>query len=264
MTDPSTDLLIERDGDLLILTLNRPEKLNAMSNGIRTGLYEAVIDVMETKSARAILITGAGRGFCSGADLEGSSLTDRREHIEGQVMTGVNRLVQALRDVPVPVITALNGPAAGAGVGLALSGDIVIAARSAKFTMAFARIGAVLDAGASWSLTQRVGLARATGMAMLADEPIDAETAAAWGLIWKVVDDDALMDEALRVARKLAAGATVALGLIKRELVNGQNATLEQALRFEAACQRQAFATEDFPEGVAAFQQKRAADFKGR
>ncbi|MCP5367690.1 MAG: enoyl-CoA hydratase/isomerase family protein [Hyphomicrobiales bacterium] len=259
-----SDLLIEHDGDLLVLTLNRPEKLNALSPAMRTAAFDAVTDVIERRSARAILLTGAGRGFCAGADLDGDNLTDRRARIEGQVMAGINRLVQALREVPVPVVVALNGPVAGGGVGLALAGDIVIAARSATFTLAFARIGAVLDAGASWILPRLVGPARATAMAFLADEPVDAETAVAWGLVWKVVDDDALMDEARALARRLAAGPTVALGLIKRELALSQSVSLEESLRFEAACQRQAFNTDDFMAGVRAFQRKTPPDFKGK
>ena len=136
--------------------------------------------------------------------------------------------------------------------------------RSATFTLAFARIGAVLDAGASWFLPRLVGRARAAGMAFLAEEPIDAETAADWGLVWKVVDDDALMDEALRVARKMATGPTVALGLIKRELALSPSVSIEEAMRFEAACQRQAFNSEDFMAGVRAFQRKAPPDFKGK
>ncbi len=259
-----SDLLIEREDGLLSLTLNRPEQMNAMSAEMVQGAAAAVMDVVENKSARAILLTGAGRGFCAGADLSGGGLTDARESIEGRMMAGINRLILAIREVPVPVVVALNGAAAGAGCGLALAGDMIIAGQSGKLLTAFARIGAVLDGGMSWSLTNKLGPARAMGMAMLADRPIDAQTAKDWGLVWDVVEDDALMDEATKMARRFAAGPTVALGLIKRQIALAQTGSMADALRFEAACQGQAFKTDDFPEGVAAFQEKRKANFEGR
>jgi 2-(1,2-epoxy-1,2-dihydrophenyl)acetyl-CoA isomerase len=258
------DLLIEHDDGLLMLTLNRPDRMNALSGDLTEAALAAVMDVMETKSARAILLTGTGRGFCAGADLTGGKLAERREAIEGQMMVGINRLILALRDVPVPVVVALNGAAAGAGCGLALAGDIIIAARSAKLLTAFARIGAVLDGGMSWSLTNKLGPARAMGMAMLADQPIDAQTAKDWGLVWDVVADEELMPEAMKLARRLANGPTVALGLIKRQIAMAQTGSMADSLRFEAACQGQAFKSDDFPEGVKAFQEKRAAKFNGR
>ena len=256
-----SDLLIEREDGLLSLTLNRPEQMNAMSGEMVQGATAAVMDVVENKSARAILLTGAGRGFCAGADLSGGGLTDA---IEGRMMAGINRLILAIREVPVPVVVALNGAAAGAGCGLALAGDMIIAGQSGKLLTAFARIGAVLDGGMSWSLTNKLGPARAMGMAMLADRPIDAQTAKDWGLVWDVVEDDALMDEATKMARRFASGPTVALGLIKRQIALAQTGSMADALRFEAACQGQAFKTDDFPEGVAAFQEKRPANFEGR
>ena len=258
------DLLIEQNDGLLSLTLNRPEQMNAMSGEMVQGATVAVMDVVENKSARAILLTGSGRGFCAGADLSGGGLTNARETIEGRMMAGINRLILAIREVPVPVVVALNGAAAGAGCGLALSGDMIIAGQSGKLLTAFARIGAVLDGGMSWSLTNKLGPARAMGMAMLADQAIDAKTAKDWGLVWDVVEDDALMDEATKLARRLATGPTVALGLIKRQIALAQTGSMADALRFEAACQGQAFKTDDFPEGVAAFQEKRKANFEGR
>ena len=259
-----SDLLIEKNDGLLSLTLNRPEQMNAMSGEMVGQATAAVMDVVENKSARAILLTGAGRGFCAGADLSGGGLTDARETIEGRMMAGINRLILAIREVPVPVVVALNGAAAGAGCGLALAGDMIIAGQSGKLLTAFARIGAVLDGGMSWSLTNKLGPARAMGMAMLADQPIDAQTAKDWGLVWDVVEDQALMDEATKLARRLATGPTVALGLIKRQIALAQTGSMADALRFEAACQGQAFKTDDFPEGVKAFQEKRKANFVGR
>ncbi len=258
------DILIDRDEGLMTLTLNRPEKMNPLSGEMITSALDAVLDVMQNRSARAILITGAGRGFCAGADLAGSKLSERRDGIEGYMQAGINRLIQTIREVPVPVVAALNGPAAGAGAGLAMAADIVIAARSASLLTAFARIGAVLDAGMSWALTHKAGPARATGLAMLADQPISAETARDWGLIWDVVDDDELMPQARALAHRLANGPTVTLGLIKRQIATAQTSSLADALRLEAASQGQAFKTEDFLEGVTAFQNKRPAEFKGR
>ena len=259
-----SDLLIEKNDGLLSLALNRPEQMNAMSGEMVGQATAAVMDVVENKSARAILLTGAGRGFCAGADLSGGGLTDARETIEGRMMAGINRLILAIREVPVPVVVALNGAAAGAGCGLALAGDMIIAGQSGKLLTAFARIGAVLDGGMSWSLTNKLGPARAMGMAMLADQPIDAQTAKDWGLVWDVVEDQALMDEATKLARRFATGPTVALGLIKRQIALAQTGSMADALRFEAACQGQAFKTDDFPEGVKAFQEKRKANFVGR
>ncbi|MBE7635276.1 enoyl-CoA hydratase [Sneathiella sp. P13V-1] len=259
-----SDLIVEQEANLLKLTLNRPEQLNALSKELISGLTEAVVGVTENSSARAILITGAGRGFCAGADLQGDKLANRREKVEGQMMAGVNRLITAIREVPVPVIIAVNGAAAGAGCGLALSGDITIAGRSAKLLTAFSRIGAVLDGGMSWSLTHKIGPARATAMAMLGDHKISADTAKEWGLIWDVVEDEDLEATSLALAHRLANGPTTALGLIKRQIAHAQNGSISDAVRFEAACQGQAFRTEDFLEGVKAFQEKRAANFKGK
>lgn len=258
------ELIRETEGNLLRLTLNRPEQMNAMSAELINDLTDAIVDVTASRSARAIMITGSGRGFCAGADLQGSGLADRRDFIEGQMMAGINRLILAVREVPVPVVIALNGAAAGAGCGLALSGDILIAARSAKLLTAFSRIGAVLDGGMSWSLVQKLGTAQATALAMFGDQPIDAETAKEWGLIWQVVDDDKLPDEATSLAQRLANGPSVALGLIKRQIAFAQGNGIADSLRFEAACQGQAFKTDDFMEGVKAFQENRPADFKGK
>lgn len=259
-----SDLIAETKDGLLTLTLNRPEQMNAMSSELIKGLIDAIQDVTANRSARAIMITGAGRGFCSGADLQGNGLADRRDIIEGQMMTGINRLILAIREVPVPVVIALNGAAAGAGCGLALSGDIVIAARSAKLVTAFSRIGAVMDGGMSWSLFHKLGPTRATAMAMLGDKAIDSETAREWGLVWQVVEDENLQDKATELARRLANGPSVALGLIKRQIAFAQDNSIADTLRFEAACQGQVFKTDDFLEGVKAFQEKRPADFKGK
>lgn len=258
-----SDLICEKEKDLLTLTLNRPDQYNALSADLIRSLTEAIIEVTATGSARAILVTGSGRGFCSGADLQGDKLANRRKVVEGQMIAGINKLILAIREVPVPVIIGLNGAAAGAGCGLALAGDIIVAAKSAKLLTAFSRIGAVLDGGMSWSLTHKLGPARATAMAMFGSKPIDAETAFNWGLINELVDDDQLINRSKSLAQELAEGPTTALGLIKRQIAFAQNNSIADAVRFEAACQGQAFRTEDFLEGVKAFQEKRKADFTG-
>lgn len=258
------DVLVEQKGNLLKLTLNRPDQMNAISEEMKDTIIDAVVDVTAKQSARAILITGAGKGFCAGADLQGGSLEERRLKIEGQMMTSVNRMVQALREAPVPVIVALNGAAAGAGCGLALTGDIIIAGKSAKLLTAFSRIGLVMDGGMSWALTHRIGPSRAMGMALFAGEPITADKALEWGLVWDVVEDEELQEKAEEVALKLANGPTTAFGLIKRQIAFAENNSISDVLRFEAACQAQAIRTTDFEEGVSAFREKRKADFTGR
>ncbi len=217
-----TDLLVERNGDLLVLTLNRPKRLNAMSEEMREGLIGALKDAAADLSVRAVLITGAGRGFCSGADLDPDTILPRRPMIERQVNAGVNQVVRLLRDLPVPVIAAVNGPAAGAGFSLALCADVVIAARSAKFHLAFVRIGAVLDGGISALLSQKIGTSRTTALAMLGGG-LDAEKAESLGLVHKVVEDDQLVEESRKLASKLASGPTIALGLIKKGDCGGAN-----------------------------------------
>ncbi|WP_169569404.1 enoyl-CoA hydratase/isomerase family protein [Sneathiella limimaris] len=259
-----SDVLVEKEGNLLKLTLNRPAQMNALSDEMKQVVLDEVMDVITNKSARAILLSGAGKGFCAGADLQGDSLASRREKIEGYMMAGVNKMVQALHEVPVPVIVALNGPAAGAGCGLALAGDLIIASQSAKLVTAFSRIGAVLDGGMSWALTHKVGPARAMGMAMFGGKAITAQQALEWGLVWEVVEDDKLQERSLELARTLADGPTVALGLIKRQIAYAQNNSIADVVRFEAACQAEAFRSEDFPEGVTAFQQKRKPNFLGK
>ncbi len=258
-----SDLLVERLDGLLILTLNRPDRLNALSEDMRDGLLRELTEEMRAPKARAVLITGSGDGFCSGADLDLDTILARRKSIETQILAGINRVVAVMRDLPVPIVAAVNGAAAGAGFSLALASDIIVAAKSAKFHLSFARIGAVMDGGASSFLTHRIGANRTAALAMLGGK-IEAETAREWGLVHKVVDTNDLRAEALALTERLANGPTVALGLIKQEIKAAQTATLEEAMRLEAACQGRAFASEDFEEGVHAFQENRKPEFKGR
>ncbi len=242
------------------IRLNRPDKMNALSAAMRRELIDALSRAPE--EARALIIIGNGGGFCAGQDLgDVRSLGDLDLH---QVLRDeYEPLLKLIYDCPVPTICAVNGAAAGAGANLALGADIVIAARSASFLQAFARIGLIPDAGGTYWLPRLVGQARAMGMALLA-EPVPAETAAEWGLIWEVVDDDALESRAAELARRLAGGPTVAYRLIKQALRASPGNTLPEQLELEATLQAEAGATRDFMEGVMAFLQKRSASFEGR
>jgi len=255
------DLILEFDADVAVLTLNRPDKLNSLTWAMHQEL-KAALDEIEAGPVRAMLLTGAGRGFCAGQDLADLDLS-RAEVIAETLDQNYNPLVARLKNLPFPVVCAVNGVAAGAGANIALACDIVLAARSATFLQAFARIGLIPDSGGTWVLARTLGEARAMGLAMLA-EPLLAETAEAWGLIWKVVDDDRLMEEALALARRLATGATGALGLIKQAVHAAATNALPAQLALEAELQRVAAASEDFQEGVAAFMEKRKPAFKGR
>jgi 2-(1,2-epoxy-1,2-dihydrophenyl)acetyl-CoA isomerase len=254
----------EADG-VATVTLNRPDKLNAFDAEMHEALAAALDGAAREKRIRAVLLTGAGRGFCAGQDLsarraliESGARLDLGEGIERYY----NPLVRRLRALPKPVVCAVNGVAAGAGANLALACDIVIAARSASFIQAFARIGLVPDTGGSWFLPRRVGEARARALLLLGDK-VGAEEAARWGMIWRVVDDAALMDEAAALARRLARAPTRALGLTKRALLaSGANA-LDAQLDLERDLQREAGAGEDYREGVAAFLEKREPRFNG-
>jgi 2-(1,2-epoxy-1,2-dihydrophenyl)acetyl-CoA isomerase len=255
--------LVVKDGDLLVLTFNRPDHMNAVSRGMYDVLMEQLDQVARRQTARAVLLTGAGRAFCAGADLSGSSLVDNRHSIEQSMNRGVTHFINALGELPVPVIAAVNGPAAGVGLGFALAADLVICGRSATFLTAWTRIGAVCDGGVSWTLPRKVGSTRAFAMAAFGDEPIDAETALEWGLVWKVFDDAELRQQAIALGRKLAAGPTAAYALIKKQFRFAETSTLADSLRYEASCQGKAFATDDFVEGVTAYQQKRPPGFTG-
>jgi 2-(1,2-epoxy-1,2-dihydrophenyl)acetyl-CoA isomerase len=232
---------------------------------MRQDLGAAIDRAAEDAAVRALVITGAGRAFCSGADLS-ERIVDLEggEFDPGAALDEVyNPLIRRLCSMEKPVVAAVNGVAAGAGANLALACDIVLAARSASFIQAFCRIGLVPDAGGSFHLPRLVGRARALGMTLLGDA-VDAETAADWGLIWAVVDDNALMVEAGAVAARLAKGPTLALGLIKKALAASPDNTLAEQLDVERDFQRIAGASEDFREGIAAFVEKRRPSFKGK
>jgi 2-(1,2-epoxy-1,2-dihydrophenyl)acetyl-CoA isomerase len=243
------------------LVLNRPDKLNPMNEAMLDELDSALGEADADPSCRAILVTGEGRGFCSGQELSRAVIPGPEGPPDlGALATRYHhRVVRHVRRLPKPVVCAVNGVAAGAGASLALACDIVLAARSASFVQAFARIGLVPDSGGTFFLPRLVGEARARALAMLA-EPVPAEQAEAWGMIWKAVDDSRLSEEAEAIAARLAASATMALGLIKQAFCNDLDAQLD----LEAALQSKAGQTADFAEGVQAFLEKRPARFTGR
>ena len=260
MTDYQT-ILTERHGDVLVITLNRPDRLNAASLDMAGEITAALADL---GGSRAVVLTGAGRAFCSGADLQ--SRGDRAGALgdasHAALTNHYNPLMLAIADLPVPVVTAVNGPAAGIGCSIALAGDFAIAARSAYFLQAFVNIGLVPDGGASWMLPRLIGKARATQMMMLG-EKIDAQTADDWGLIYRCVDDAALLGVAMDVAHRLAAGPTLALGVMRANLKAALDSDYPTALAREADGQRTAAGTADAVEGAMAFLQKRKPVFTG-
>jgi len=251
-------ILVESFAGYRRITLNRPERLNALTVEMAAALAAALDDAVADKTCRAILLTGAGRGFCAGQDLTeiiGASPADL-----DRLLAHYHPLILKIRTLPIPVVCAVNGVAAGAGANLALACDIVLTARSASFVQAFARIGLVPDCGGTWFLPRLVGTARARALALLA-EPLSAETAAEWGLVWRMVEDDRLLPEAEALAARLASQASAALALTKRALDAAGDNTLAQQLDLEGELQRQAGAHPDHAEGVRAFLEKRAPTF---
>ncbi len=254
---------LERNGGHATLTLNRPDRLNSINREMHGELRDALREVRGDKDIRCLVLTGAGRGFCSGQDLAERVFQDGEAPDLGESLErNYNPLVRTLRALEIPVVVAVNGTAAGAGCNLALAGDIVLAARSARFIQSGGRLGLVPDAGGTWVLPRLVGRARALGLAMLG-EPLSAEQAEAWGMIWRCVDDDRLMTVTRELAADLATRPTRGLALTKRAFnASGAN-TLDGQLDLERDLQRLAGRTADYREGVAAFMDKREPVFKG-
>ncbi|WP_020179017.1 enoyl-CoA hydratase-related protein [Methylopila sp. M107] len=262
MSDPV--LLIETRGAVRLLTLNRPERINAFTPDLLAAIGAALNDATADAAVRAIVITGAGRGFCSGADLVAyAALPAEQRDLGAMLERDYEPVIAKLRACPLPIIAAVNGVAAGAGANFAALADIVLAARSAVFVQAFGKIGLIPDVGGTWLLPRLVGEARAKALCLLG-EPLQAETAADWGLIWKTVDDDRLLDEALALAERLASQSSSAIALTKQAFRQSAANSFEQQIALERRLQSEAGRTVDHLEGVAAFSEKRPAPWAAR
>jgi len=255
-------ILTERRGDVLAITLNRPDRLNAAPTAMFDEIKAALADL---DGARAVLLLGAGRAFCSGADVAGGAFSagDPGEATYAALTEHYNPALLAIAELGVPVVSGVRGPAAGIGCSLALAADFCVAASNAYFLQAFVNIGLVPDGGASWMLPRIVGRGRALEMMMLG-EKIHADKARDWGMVYEVVHEDVVDSEAWRLAERLAAGPTVALGLIRRQLHAALDGGYAEAMAREAENQRAARGSADSMEGGVAFLQKRKPEFKGR
>ena len=254
------NIKFEKKNGVGLITLNRPAVLNSFNREMTAEVQAALDECAADKSVRALLLTGEGRGFCAGQDLDEAMAPDTK--IEAIVRKGYNPMVNKIREIEKPVICAVNGVAAGAGANIAFGCDLTLAARSAKFIQSFIKIGLIPDSGGTYILPRLVGMQRAAAMTMLGDK-MTAEEAKELGLIYKVVDDDQLMAEATALAERLAQMPTKGIGLTKRGLNHGLTCDLPTQLEFEAAIQAEAAGSNDYKEGVAAFLEKRAPVYTG-
>ena len=259
------NLLFHVDGGIARITLNRPDRLNSFNDAMHAELRDALNRVKADAATRVLLLTGAGRGFCAGQDLGDRAVAPGAEPVDlgASIERNYRPLVLALRALPLPVVCAVNGVAAGAGANIALACDIVIAAKSASFIQAFCKIGLIADSGGTFFLPRLVGTARAMGLAMLGDK-LSAEQAAAWGLIWKCVDDADLETNVDAILHHFAAAPTRGLAATKRALYASAGNGLESQLDLERDIQRELGRSDDYREGVAAFAAKRPPRFTGR
>lgn len=262
MSEAEAPLLVEARPGYRVLTLNRPQKLNAFDTTLHTALLGALEEAARDPGCRAVLLAGSGRAFCAGQDLAEPGLTGPEADLQAVLERGWNRLVRAIRSLPKPVVCAVQGTAAGAGASLAFACDITLAAEDARFAQAFIRIGLVPDSGATWTLPRLAGPQRARALAMLGD-PITGTEAAAFGLVWRAVPAAALMEEAHALSARLARLPAGALAAIKQALEAAEGNTLDAQLDLEARLQCELGRSADFNEGVAAFQEKRPARFQG-
>jgi 2-(1,2-epoxy-1,2-dihydrophenyl)acetyl-CoA isomerase len=257
---------LDIDGTVAVLKLDHQEVMNAVSMDMLGGLAEAMDAIEERKNeVRCVVLTGAGRAFCTGANLQGRNQPQRpgRSNAGAALESGFHPFLRRLQNLHCPLVTAVNGPAAGAGMSFALMGDMILVARSAYFLQAFRRIGLVPDCGSTWLLPRLIGKARSVELSLMG-ERLPAEKALEWGLINRVYDDGELMGEAMKLARELASGPTVALSLIRRLYWESPENSFEDQLNLEFRSQRIAGASEDFKEGVTAFLEKRPAKFAGK
>lgn len=263
------NITVETSEGVATLTLNRPTSLNSLNKGLIDDIRSALRDLRRDDAVKSLIVTGAGRGFCAGADLSNAGFDDgvKRsvgEGVSNSMEIGYNPLVRDLTGFPKPMVVAVNGVAAGGGVGLALCGDIVLAAKSSYFVQVFSpRLGLVPDMGCTWLFPQLLGRARSRALAMLGDR-LPAEKAAEWGLIWQCVADDQLQTEARAIALRLAKGPQLAFRELKRVLDDAAFNTLDEQLENERLTQRMLGDTEDFREGVVSFLTKREPQFKGK
>jgi 2-(1,2-epoxy-1,2-dihydrophenyl)acetyl-CoA isomerase len=259
------NLLFHVDGGIARITLNRPDRLNSFNDAMHAELRDALNRVKTDTATRVLLLTGAGRGFCAGQDLGDRAVAPGAEPVDlgASIERNYRPLVLALRALPLPVVCAVNGVAAGAGANIALACDIVIAAKSASFIQAFCKIGLIPDSGGTFFLPRLVGTARAMGLAMLGDK-LSAEQAAAWGLIWKCVDDAELETNVDAILHYFAAAPTRGLAATKQALYASAGNGLEQQLDLERDIQQELGRSNDYREGVAAFAAKRPPSFTGR
>jgi len=258
-------IIFSSDGGIARLTFNRPDRLNSFTDAMHAEVRDALARVRDDPSVRTLLITGAGRGFCAGQDLADRSVAPGAEPVDigDSIERNYKPLVLALRALPLPVVCAVNGVAAGAGANIALACDIVVAARSATFIQAFAKIGLLPDAGGTYFLPRLVGSARAMGLALLGDK-LSAEQAEQWGLIWKCVEDAELMPTVDKMLGHFATAPTRGLAETKRALQLAAANTLHAQLDVERDAQRELGRSDDYREGVAAFSAKRSPKFSGR
>src|SRR3954464_14697724 len=254
---------LDLDGSVAILKLDHQEVMNAVSMDMLGGLGEA-LDAIEEKrdEVRCLVLTGAGRAFCTGANLQGRNKPGK-SNAGSSLEIGFHPFLRRLRRLHCPIVSAVNGPAAGAGMSCALMGDMIVCARSSYFLQAFRRIGLVPDCGSTWLLPRMIGKARSVELSLMG-ERLPAEKALEWGLVNRVYDDAVLMEEAMKLAHDLANGPTIALSLIRKLYWDSPENSFEEQLNLEFESQRIAGAAEDFKEGVTAFLEKRPAKFKGK
>lgn len=257
-------LLVERHGAVALMTLNRPDRINAFTPALLEAIGLALDEAVSDKAVRAIVFTGAGRGFCSGQDLVAFAELPPQERDVGRMLErSYEPVIAKIRACPLPIVAAVNGVAAGAGANFALLADIVVAGRSAAFVEAFGKIGLIPDVGGTWVLPRLIGASRAKALC-LTGEPLPAETALAWGLVWKVFDDESLVEEAVKLANSLAAGSSSAIALAKQAFSGSAENSFEQQIALERKLQAEAGASPDCAEGVAAFREKRAPTWSER
>jgi 2-(1,2-epoxy-1,2-dihydrophenyl)acetyl-CoA isomerase len=257
---------LDFDGQVAILKLDHPEVMNAVSMDMLGGLSEAIDEIDDRRSdVRCLVITGAGRAFCAGANLQGRNNAEpgKRTNAGAALETAYHPFLRRLRNLHCPIVTSVNGAAAGAGMSFAMMGDMILCARSAYFLQAFRRIGLVPDCGSTWLLPRLVGKARSDELSLMG-EKLAAEKALEWGLVNRVYDDAVLMEETMKLAHELANGPTIALSLIRKLYWESPDNSFEDQLDLEQQFQRVAGAAEDFKEGVSAFHEKRPAKFKGK